>query len=478
MISWNVRGYDPRKRLVVKNLMRKWKCDVVCLQETKIASMNRQLVCSLWGCPYVDWAVLKADQIAGSILIIWDKRVLNKVEVLVGTFSVSRIPWCCFGDFNIVRFPSECRGETRSALAMEKFSEFIEDLNLIDLPLEGGSYTWSSGTDQPAMSRIDRALVSLDWEDHFPDVIQRILPHPISDHSPILLEAWGMAKGKSPFRFENMWLKTEEFLDKVQSWWNHHSFVERQKNQLMEELKSLDAKEGELGLSDREKSHRVNLRSQVEHLLSLEEISWRQKSRMLCITEGDNNTKFFHRMANSYRRYNHLRALEVDGVVFEEESEVSNQVVQFYKNLYKESEGWRPFVEEEILQVVSDMEGDKAPGPDGFTMAFYQHCWKVVEKDVLAVFEEVFHHCKFEKSLNATFLVLIPKKNDASDIRDFQPISLVGSVYKILAKVLANRLRMVLNQLISETQNSFVAKGKVGFLESFVNLILKRPTIM
>ena len=59
---------------------------------------------------------------------------------------------------------------------MEKFSDFIEDLNLIDLPLEGGSYTWSSGTEQPSMSRIDRALVSHDWEQHFPDVTQRILP--------------------------------------------------------------------------------------------------------------------------------------------------------------------------------------------------------------------------------------------------------------------------------------------------------------
>ena len=111
-----------------------------------------------------------------------------------------------------------------------------------------------------------------------------------------------MARGKSLFRFENMWLKTEGFVDRVQSWWNRHSFVgtpsfvlakkskvlkedivqwnrrefgnvERQKKQLLEELKKLDTKEGEFGLTDGEKCHRADLRSQVEYLLSLEEIS-------------------------------------------------------------------------------------------------------------------------------------------------------------------------------------------------------------
>ena len=87
------------------------------------------------------------------------------------------------------------------------------------------------------------------------------------------------------------------------------------------------------------------------------------------------------------------------------------QVVQFYKTQYQESEEWRPFVEglefdqigevergwlersfekDEILLVVRDMEGDKAPGPDGFSMAFFHHCWKVVERDVLVVFEEFY----------------------------------------------------------------------------------------
>ena len=62
MTSLNVRGLnDPQKRLVVKNLLREWKCDVVCLQETKIARMDRQMVCSLWSCPYVDWVALEAN---------------------------------------------------------------------------------------------------------------------------------------------------------------------------------------------------------------------------------------------------------------------------------------------------------------------------------------------------------------------------------------------------------------------------------
>ena len=82
--------------------------------------------------------------------------------------------------------------------------------------------------------------------------------------------------------------------------------VGRKKSHLLEALKSFDAKEGEFGLSDAEVCERDVMRSEVKNLLSLKEISWRQKSRMLWIKEGDNNTKFFHRVANSRRRYNNL----------------------------------------------------------------------------------------------------------------------------------------------------------------------------
>ena len=101
------------------------------------------------------------------------------------------------------------------------------------------------------------------------------------------------------------------------------------------------------GFSDslrRREMRKNEVRSQVEHLISLEEISWRRKVRMLYIKEGDNNTKFFHKMANSHRRYNHLSFLEVDGVIYEEGVAVASQVVQFYKTLYQESIEWRPFM--------------------------------------------------------------------------------------------------------------------------------------
>ena len=115
----------------------------------------------------------------------------------------------------------------------------------------------------------------------------------------------------------------------------------------------------------------------------------------------------------------------------------------------------KEFTKEEVIQVLREMEGDKAPDPDGFIMAFFQKCWSVVEKDVMDVFDYFHQHSVFERSMNASFLTLIPKQCNAVNIKDFCPISLVDSVYKLLSKVLANKLRAVLDNLISETQNLF-----------------------
>ena len=92
---------------------------------------------------------------------------------------------------------------------------------------------------------------------------------------------------------------------------------------------------------------------------------------------------------------------------------------------------------------------------------FFYKCWSVVEKDVMDFFDYFHRHSVFERSMNASFLTLIPKKCNTVNIKDFRPISLVGSVYKLLSKVLANRLRAVLANLISESQNSFVGRRQI-----------------
>ena len=79
-----------------------------------------------------------------------------------------------------------------------------------------------------------------------------------------------------------------------------------------------------------------------------------------------------------------------------------------------------------------------------------------MEADLLAIFADFHYQGELEKSLNASFIALIPKKANASNIRDFRPISLMGSMYKLVSKVLAVRLKSVLDKVISKSQNAFV----------------------
>ena len=118
-----------------------------------------------------------------------------------------------------------------------------------------------------------------------------------------------------------------------------------------------------------------------------------------------------------------------------------------------------PFSEAEIYAALMGMNGDKAPGPDGFTMVFWQSCWEIVKEDILDLFKEFHEQNSFIKSLNHTFLVLLPKKGGVEDLSDYRPISLLGGLYKLLANVLANRLKKVIGKVISPDQNAFI-KGR------------------
>jgi hypothetical protein len=425
----------------------------------------------------------------------WDK--------LAGLISWWDAPWCIGGDFNVVRFLSEKSGMATFSAAMHEFSDLISELGLLDIPLEGGLFTWSNNRESPAKSRIDRFLMSSEWADHFGLVNQRRLPRLLSDHFPILLDCGRIVGGKSPFRFENMWLKVDGFVDRVRGWWDSyvfpgspsHVFASKLKalkvdlklwnsnefgnihfkhQKLLQSLHELESTSERRDLSEGEVAERIRLISELEKNTLLEEICCREKSQVLWLKEGDKNTKYFHKVANSHRRHNSIRHLSINGELSSDIADIKAQIIEFYKSLYTEDVGRRPllddlqfssissdeavwlerlFEEEEIFHAVSNMNGDKAPGPDGFPMSFFHACWPILRADLLAVFSEFHEFGSFQRSLNATFLTLIPKKTNAVEVRDFRPISLVSIVYKILAKVLANRLSGVLDAIIFPSQN-------------------------
>ena len=120
-----------------------------------------------------------------------------------------------------------------------------------------------------------------------------------------------------------------------------------------------------------------------------------------------------------------------------------------------------PFTENEIYSALMEMNGDKALGPDGFTVAFWKNAWDFTKEEILDMFKEFHEHNSFVRSLNNTFLVLIPKKNGAEDLGDFRPISLLRGLYKLLAKVLANRLKKVIGKVVSIAQNAFVTGRQI-----------------
>ncbi|XP_057475899.1 uncharacterized protein LOC130763884 [Actinidia eriantha] len=222
--------------------------------------------------------------------------------------------------------------------------------------------------------------------------------------------------------------------------WNREVFgrVEIRLTTLMEDLQVLEGKEVLPGLLEAERGRRVELKAEIGRLLMA-------KRR----AGGKNLEPYGCQRAIEIRPFSIGWRMRIVGLTILERLELKGSSIKNGHRYAVVEALESPFGEGEVSEVVMNLGGDKAPSPDGFSVAYLQHCWTVLKKDIMDVFEQVRLGGDFEKSLNATFIVLIPKKQGVVDIGDYRPISLIGCIYKVLAKVLANCMAKVMDILIS-----------------------------
>jgi hypothetical protein len=219
----------------------------------------------------------------------------------------------------------------------------------------------------------------------------------------------------------------------------------------------------------------IKVEDRIIELRFREEVMWRQRARIQWLL----NTIFFHQKASSRRKKNRVQRLtRPNGTVCEDPVELEQMAVDFYENLYA-SEGVigmeevlspvpckvtgemnnmlsRDVTQGEVKKALFQMFPTKAPGPDGFPTHFFQKYWHLCGEEVTKIVIRVLKGEDSPEEINRTFIVIIPKVQNPTLLSQFRPISLCNVIFKIASKVLANRLKQILQEIISEEQSAFV----------------------
>jgi hypothetical protein len=139
-----------------------------------------------------------------------------------------------------------------------------------------------------------------------------------------------------------------------------------------------------------------------------------------------------------------------------------------FKCLSKESSEWleQEITMEKVKRSVWGCDGSKCPGPDGFNFKFYRLAWDFIAQDILDVVLSFFRTGRLPKGINTTYVIILSKTVEPIEFKDFQPISMIHGIYKIIAKILASRLKAVMQDIISINQSAFIADRNIidGFM--------------
>lgn len=270
------------------------------------------------------------------------------------------------------------------------------------------------------------------------------------------------------------------FQDKARQW-NSDIFghVGRKKRRLKSRILGIEkAMESKPTLNLLQLEHELIL--EYEDTCLQEELIWMQKSREKWIKFGDRNTTYFHTKAAARHRRNKILTLQDSAGEWQtDQPTLESMATEYFKHLYTKDDhdlptyttkGLFPSLDtptlsllqrdislEETKEALFNSNPHKAPGEDGLTALFYQSQWDKVHKSIFSFVKESFQGQNIPQTLNSTLIALIPKIDHPKCLKEFRPISLCTVAYKILTKIIATRLKVVMPTLTLPYQTSFIS---------------------
>jgi exonuclease III len=371
-LFWNYRGIRKKGMSpYVRDMIKLQNLDFLCFQETMVQNFSdacfRKLDPNknyLW-----DWSPrgksggllsgFKVDRFdvgsrsQGDFILqhnLWDKKISKKWNImniygaaqdenkdaflteLASFCSKNREPYLAGGDFNILRFLANKNKNFHPNRFSGTFNVVIQVNDLRELDILGGYFTWSNNHSDSTLERLDKILMSREWEMLFPSVHGHKEPRNLSNHNPLIISIQLINSGKRrDFRFELYWLDHPEFLSRIKEIWtkptrdvvsldrilfklkkvkkflkgwgfNLSGTRKRRKKEVAKEMADLETLEEVNTLSHAQQRGKVELKSELLHILEEEELYWFKRSRENWLLKGDNNTEYFHRIANGNKR--------------------------------------------------------------------------------------------------------------------------------------------------------------------------------
>nr|GEY94259.1 RNA-directed DNA polymerase, eukaryota, reverse transcriptase zinc-binding domain protein [Tanacetum cinerariifolium] len=285
------------------------------------------------------------------------------------------------------------------------------------------------------------------------DVFNSFIANAGLEEVPLGRNTWSEAPGDDSNSMRSMMRKLKYLKVKTREWNNgNRNNTKRAIEKYKEELEALDAAIDKGNGSDDIVNKRMEVIKSMHHIDKILAMVMAQKAKIKWSIEGDENSRFFHGMLNKKRSQLNIRGIMVDGVWTEKPNTVKHEFLQHLRRRFLKPTVSRAYVNmsyPKSITIDQQMDLERDVSKEELKRAV----WDCETDKPLAV-KHFFTYGDIPKGCNSSFIALIPKIPDANLVKDFRPISRIGSIYKIIAKILANRLVGVLGDIVNELSPS------------------------